>query len=193
MLENDKFERDLDYAVYLNGKQMISRITPKEFLVNYQALLYYNHDNNKLGVWVMEPGLEFIPISKLPDVETISVNTRVVKCEFNNKFFKELDCYRLIFNRKDGTKDFELGFLTSDEHEFKCDDYGDQGLWFYVTENPETTLTIAEMFISAEQLITGEVEIQPGISRIPQEPKETESHKRSDEYSQTWHNTHQTW
>ena len=62
-----------------------------------------------------------------------------------------------------------------------------------MTENPETALTIAEMFISAEQLITGEVEIQPGISRIPQEPKETESYKRSDDYFQTWHNTHLTW
>ena len=73
----------------------------------------------------MESGLEFIPISKLPDVKTIKVDTRVVKCEFNNKFFKELDCYRLIFTREDGTKDFELGFLTSDEHDLKCDDYGD--------------------------------------------------------------------
>lgn len=191
----DKFEKDLDYSIYLDGKQMVSRITPKEFLVDYQALLYYNHDNNRLGVWVMEAGLEFIPISRIPDVKTISVKTDFTNTEFNNKFFKELDCYRIIFTRKDGTKDYELGFLMSGEMDFKCGDLRNfQGLWFRVTEVPETGAVFEELFISVEQLISGEVEIEKGISRrIPEEPKEAESKKDNDAYAQTWHNVYQAY
>lgn len=191
VLEEDWFEPNLDYSIYLNGKQMVSRITPKEFLKDYHALLYYNHDNNRLGVWVMEAGLEFIPISRIPDVKTISVKTGVVNTVFNNKFFKELDCYRIIFTKRDGTKDYELGFLMSDESELKCGNSSDQGLWFRVTEAPETGLVFEELFVSAEQLISGEVEILQGISRIPQELKKDESQKDYDPYAQTWHNVYQ--
>ena len=191
VLDVTEFEPNLDYSIYLDGKQMVSRVTPKEFLMDYQALLYYNHDNNRLGVWVMEAGLEFVPISRIPDVKTISVKTGVVNTEFNSKFFKELDCYRIIFTKKDGTKDYQLGFLMSDERELKCGDSSDQGLWFRVTEVPEIGAVFEEVFVSAEQIVSGEVEILQGISRIPEDLKKDDSKKDYDPYAQTWHNVYQ--